>query len=147
MKKIEYSETHDLAILDKFHREYDKYEHSLDKNVKILSTKQNKKMLSNKKSVIFLLALFKNKPIGLIEYEKRGKLGIIHNLIITKYARGNGTGTSMVKIVQRKLKKQGCEKIRSYVRIKNIKALQFWKKQGYTPRLKGFGYRIKKTLK
>lgn len=150
MIKIRKASVKDLNLLNKFHKEYDRYERSLDKRVRICSTKQNleifNKFLKNN-TVEFIFASIDHEPVGLIEIEKRKDLGLIHNLVVAKSARGNGIGAKLVKYAELSLKKQGCKRMRSYIRIKNTKAQEFWKKQGYFFRKRAQGYRIRKTLK
>jgi ribosomal protein S18 acetylase RimI-like enzyme len=132
--------------------EYDKYEHKLDKKVKIDSLADRKKyfkeIMSYKKAVAFALEV-DGKVEGWISGEERqtmrGKAGTIHFFILSEKVRGKGYGNKMMKIHENYFKKKGCKTIQSFVFKGNEKVLGFYKKIGYTSDEEGF--MIRKRLR
>ena len=125
--------------------EYDKYEHKLDKRVKMDSKKELKdffdKIIKNKFAIGFV-AEDDAKIVGLISgIESKnidGKIGKIHHLIISKKYRQKGLGKKLLKELEKHFKKKGCNTIQSFVFIKNKKVLKFYDKLKYTHNEEGF---------
>ena len=93
------------------------------------------------------LAILNNKVVGLImgiipeydEYDyldyKCPKRGIIIELIIQKNIRSKGIGTKLMEIMEKYFKDNGCEYVLVDVFAYNIKALNFYEKNGYHSRM------------
>lgn len=135
----------DIPNIIPLYVEYDLYENNLDKSVNKDSTKEIKqrtlKFLRNKEVKIFLLEE-ESKILGLVDcgikISNGEKIGVIHNLIISKKARGKGYGSKLVGFLLSYFKKMNCKKIGSFVRTNNLKAQKFWKKKGFNVQISGF---------
>ncbi len=140
----------DLDELAKLLHEYDVYENNLDRNVKIDSLKKIKEDVRNqlKKKIILYTIIEENKEVlGLINWRvakiNDKKTGMIQNIIINQKARERGFGNLLVKEVMKDFKRSNCKNMTGFVRLKNKKALEFWKKQGFKFEE---GFQISKTL-
>jgi len=60
------------------------------------------------------------------------KVALLEDMIVNKNFRGQGVGSSLIKFVLKKLKKQGCTRVTLLTDEDNIKAHHFYKKQGFT---------------
>ena len=141
----------DLNRLVSLYKEYEIYENKLDERVKIDSIVKIKrrvaKLLKNKKAGIFVLEE-SGEILGIadciIEIRSKEKTGVINNIIITRKARGKGYGSQLVDFLLDYFKKNGCTKIYSFVRGKNLKAQKFWKDYGFS--LSVNGYHLDKNI-
>jgi N-acetylglutamate synthase-like GNAT family acetyltransferase len=135
--KIRKANNKDLKSIAKLLLEYDAYEHSLDKNVKLFSLKEVEKAEKEHMDfgTIYFLAETDKNLLGVlnVNVDRRGKekIGVLHTLIITKEARRNGIGSKLVKYAFNYFKKKGCSRVRTFIHIANKNALGFWKKQGF----------------
>ena len=84
---------------------------------------------------------FVDWSVGMIRGVKRGTL---HNINVTKDARGKGYGTILVDYLFSYFKKRGCKEVYSFVRGKNVGAQKFWRKKGFD--LSENGYHMNKKL-
>ena len=93
------------------------------------------------------LALIEDKVVGLImgiipeygEYDyldyKCPKRGVITELVVTKNIRSKGIGKELMKRIEEYFLAQGCEYVLIDVFAYNNKALDFYGKNGYHPRM------------
>ncbi len=138
MLKIRNAKLEDKIIVAKLWHQYELYEHSLDKRIKVdfekSYIKQFEEIFKNKSNII-VIAEYDSKAVGIIDYisYKKGKLkiGSLGNAFVLKEYRGKGIGSKLADYVVNKLKKQKCKFIRSAVRVNNKKAQKFWKKRGF----------------
>ena len=63
------------------------------------------------------------------------KRGVITELIVTKNIRSKGIGEELVKRIEEYYIAQGCEYVLIDVFANNNKALEFYDKNGYHPRM------------
>jgi len=135
----------DLNNLINLYKEYDSYENHLDKSVSIdtnsVIRKRTTKFLKTKEVRIFVIE--EDKEIfGLIDFgvkkSVKQKIGVIHNLIISKKARGRGYGSKLTDFALDYFKRVRCNKVGSFVRANNLKAQEFWKKKGFDIKVSGF---------
>jgi len=135
--KIREATKRDLNQIAELLNEYTKYEHSLDKKIRVESLKELKKEETKhfSEGAIYFIAEEKGNAIGCLNanIDRRGKskIGVIHNLIITKNARGKGYGDELVKYVFNYFKKKGCKRVKTFIFLKNKKAKDFWSKKGF----------------
>ena len=126
-----------MGEIFKLLQEYTAYENSLDKNVKKESLSNIRKEEGEhfKTGTLYFVIEEENKIIGClnanVDKRGKGKIGVIHNLIITKEARGRGYGDSLLKYALSYLKKKGCSRARTFVYLKNKRARDFWRKRGF----------------
>ena len=150
--KIRKATIKDEREVVKLLNEYDKYEYALDKRYKPDTIKDVKelfnKIIKSKRGIILVLEI-NNNIEGIISgewnFNLMGKSSQIHQLIISKKYRKEGYGKKLLKALEDHFKKIGCKSIKSFVLIKNKKALPFYKKLNYS--FKEEGYIIKKKLK
>lgn len=135
----------DLNSLISLYKEYDSYENNLDKNVSVDSNSEIRKRTIRffKTNEVKIFVIEENREIlGLIDFgvKKSGKqkIGVIHNLIISKKTRGKGYGSKLTDFVLNYFKKVKCNKVGSFVRANNLKAQEFWKKKGFEVKISGF---------
>lgn len=93
------------------------------------------------------LAVENDKAIGLVmgiipgydEYDyldyKCPKRGEVTELVVSKNARGKGIGNELMKVIENYFKEQGCEYSFVDVFAYNKKAIKFYDKKGYHPRM------------
>ena len=93
------------------------------------------------------LALIEDKVVGLImgtipQYEdfdyldyKCPKRGVITELVVTKNIRSKGVGKELMKRIEDYFLEQSCEYVLIDVFSYNNKALEFYNKNGYHPRM------------
>ena len=93
------------------------------------------------------LAIIDNKVVGLVmgtipEYAefdyldyKCPKRGIITELVVTKNIRSKGVGKELMKKMEEYFLAQNCEYVLIDVIAYNTKALEFYEKSGYHPRM------------
>ncbi|MBU0467397.1 MAG: GNAT family N-acetyltransferase [Nanoarchaeota archaeon] len=135
--KIRKATIKDLGAIAKLFCEYTRYEHNLDKKVKLekLANIKKEERKHIKTGTIYFVVEKDKEIIGCLNatIDRRGKsnIGVIHNLVITKKFRGKGYGDALVKYVKNYLKKQGCERARTFVFLNNKKAKKFWTKRGF----------------
>lgn len=135
--KIRKATKKDIEEISKLLYEYTEYEHKLDKNVKAESLSKIKKeeLEHFKLGTIYFIIEEESRVIGCINIsiDKRGKgkIGVIHNLIITENERGKGYGDKLVKYTLNYLKKHGCSRARTFVYLNNKKSKDFWTKRGF----------------
>lgn len=117
---------------------YDVYEHRLDRRQKVENIAEFRKEVLQQlrnKEVMYLLAFVEEEAIGFISWsiDHRGlrKRGVIQDLFVSEGARGSGVGGRLVREVLSVLRKKGCFEVKSFVRVKNTGAREFWKKQGF----------------
>ena len=101
----------------------------------------------NKNSGKCYLAVEKNKAIGLImgtippyeEYDyldyKCPKRGVIIELVVNKNNRGEGIGKMLIEKMENYFKENKCEYVLVDVFAYNLKALNFYSKESYHPRM------------
>jgi len=141
----------DLDRISELGLEHDKYEHSLNNSVKVSSFKKyeeiTKRAMHNPAFVFFLAEENKN-IVGWINcsIDVRGnqKLGVFHDIIITKSERGKGIGTKLMKAMFNYFKTKNCSSVKSFVHTKNKNALKFYENLGFQAEE---GYHIRKELK
>jgi N-acetylglutamate synthase-like GNAT family acetyltransferase len=148
--KIQKATIKDLKEIAKLFLEYDKYECRLDKNMKksSLNAVEKDEKEHFKLGTEYLIIKEEDNIIGAlnINIDKRGKekIGILHTLIITKKARGQGYGNKLVDYALNYFKKQKCRRVKTFIHIANKNALDFWKNQGFNVEE---GYTASKRLK
>lgn len=148
--KIRIATIKDLKEIAKLFLEYDEYECKLDKNVKKCSLNEIEKDEKEHMEfgTIYFILEEKGKTIGAlnVDIDRRGKerIGILHTLIITKEARGNGYGNKLVDYALAYFKKQNCRRVKTFIHIANKNALGFWKNRGFNFEE---GYTASKKLK
>lgn len=135
--KIRKATIEDLKDIAELFLEYDKYEHNLDRNVKLLSLKEIIKSEKEhmKLGTEYILAEEDNKILGALNLniDERGKekIGVLHTLIVRKDSRGRGIGNQLVKYAFAYFKKKGCKRVKTFIHAANKNAKVFWEKQGF----------------
>ncbi len=153
MKIIEYEEYY-LEDVRRLLTELEEYIVSIDKdNLDRVHEEYYEKMalvdlanVENNNGKCYL-AILNNNVVGLImgiipeydEYDyldyKCPKRGIIIELIIQKNIRSKGIGTKLMETIEKYFKDNGCEYVLVDVFAYNIKALNFYEKNGYHSRM------------
>lgn len=153
MKIIEYEDRYLEDVKDLL-VELEEYIVSIDKdNLDILHPEYRDKMAIldlnevNDNNGKCYIAIDENKVIGLImgcifpydEYDyldyKCPKRGEITELIVSKNARSNGIGKSLINIMEDYFKSKGCEYVLVDIFAYNENAINFYNKNGYHTRM------------
>lgn len=153
MKIIEYEEKHLEDVRDLL-VELEEYIISIDKdnldqiheNYRELMALRDLKEVKENNGKCFL-AVIDGKVVGLImgtipqygdfdylDY-KCPKRGVITELVVTKNTRSKGIGKELMKRIEEYFLAQGCEYVLIDVFAYNNKALDFYHKNGYHPRM------------
>jgi len=150
--KIRKAKLSDIPRIAELGVEYGKYEHKLDKNQKIGSLKEEKRLATlffKNKEVEWFLLDNGGKVLGFsaVSVDKRGrtKRGVLHTIFIEKDARGKGEGTKLLHHALNYLKKKGCISVKSKIFSKNKVSLRLHKRLGFKAE-KNTGYSISKKL-
>lgn len=135
--KIRRATKKDLDEIAKLSYEYGKYENSLDKNVEAPSLKKCKELDSYFMDLgtIYFVVEENGKIKGFqsLDLVKQGneKKGVLHTTIITKDSRGKGYGDALVNYAMDFFKKNGCQRIDTFIHLMNAGAKKFWEKHGF----------------
>jgi len=127
----------DLKSIAELLNEYTKYEHSLNKKIRVESLKELKREEKKhfSEGCIYFIAGDNRESVGCLNanIDRRGKskIGVIHNLIITKNARGKGYGNKLIEFAFNYFKKKGCKRVKTFIHGANKNAKGFWEKQGF----------------
>ena len=96
----------------------------------------------------FFVAEKENKLVGWIAIDVRRvgnkKQGIFHTIMVTQAERGKNLGTLLLNKAMSYFKEKNCSSVRSFVHLKNKKALNWYKKLGFEAE---GGYTIIKKLR
>ena len=148
--KIRRATIKDIDEISRLFYEYGKYEHKLNKNVKVGSFAEIKKegRVWFDLGTRYFLAEVDGKVVGSIAFNfgKIGKerIGVIHTIIVLEKFRGRGIGNEMVNKVINYFREKKCRRVKSFVHIGNKESYKFWKKQGF---IAEEGYAINRMLK
>lgn len=149
--KIRKAKLEDMPRIAELSVEYSKYENHIDKNQKVKSLKEEKEIAINffKNNEVEWFLLEENKNIvGFVSVsiDRRGKKkrGVFHTVFIEEEYRGRGGGKKLLNYAFDYLKKKGCYLVRSLVFPKNKRALELYKKIGFSiQKMEGFSIQKK----
>ncbi len=89
------------------------------------------------KDFAVVLALVEKKVVGLLSmswyynFDMKCKVGLVNDVWVLKSYRISGIGAGLINFTKKKFKKLGIKKIELIVGIKNLAALEFYKKLGF----------------
>ena len=96
----------------KFHKKFDKNMYSIDGNILKDQKDSIYKAINDKKRRIFVVESNGQAVAyvwGLIKKQKKRKIGVIADIIVTKKYRNKGVGKSLIKKILRFFKEFDCE--------------------------------------
>ena len=131
----EYIISIDKDNLDRIHNDYRKLMALRDlQEVKDNNGKCYLAIIDNKVVGLEMGAIHKYGDFDYLDY-KCPKRGVITELVVTKNIRSKGIGKELMKRIEEYFLEQGCEYVLIDVFAYNNKALDFYDKNGYHPRM------------
>ena len=131
----EYIISIDKDNLDRIHNDYRKLMALRDlQEVKDNNGKCYLAIIDNKVVGLVMGSIPKYRDFDYLDY-KCPKRGVITELVVTKNIRSKGIGKELMKRIEEYFLAQGCEYVLIDVFAYNNKALDFYDKNGYHPRM------------
>jgi N-acetylglutamate synthase len=97
------------------------------------------KMFLKRNPKLNFMALHDDQIIATIKSSHDGRRGYLHHLAVKKEYRNKGLAKELVNICLERLRKIGIKKFRTFVLDSNKKAIQFWKRVGFS--VQSYNYR------